>query len=121
MIYVQKIVTKKKHASTSFHIEGVDEEKNSLNTIWKYLTDHLGCKTAFACHNGVPFDFSRDGITFKFDFGGMAGYNFRSSVTLPSGYSKNESPEYYDKLEKIAQELVDALNRDNHILDIALK
>ena len=99
-----------------FFIEGIDEEKDNSHTIvWEYLKIKLGCKAEHPTTIEWLIDFSRDGMIFRCILAGMLGMYFCS----PN--QKRESQEYYEKLEKIVKELVEALNRDNHELDIALK
>ena len=119
MIYVKKIITKGKQGSISFCLFGLNEEnENSYEIIGRYLKEHLACEV-IACSNFVVdfiVDYKKDDIIFRFIY--EEGYEI---FEFCSHNRKQEPPEYYEKLEKIVQELVNVLNRDNHKLNIALK
>ena len=98
-----------------FSLLNVNAEKG-VTIIPEYLTKHLKCEVINHSDFVIDFvlDLKRDGIIFRYIY--EEGYDF---FDFRAPNNKLESPEYYAKLEKIVQELVDALNRDNHILNIA--
>jgi len=111
MVWYQKIKGADDYeGSAVFCIEGVNE-KTAYKIISFYLTEHLRCDVfeheVFEYAECIPTVLKKDGIFFRYDpFDSMMGIHFCSPD------NKKMSDEYYDKLEKIVQELVNALNRD---------
>jgi len=88
-----------------FCLQNINKDKAyENNVIPEYLTKHLNCEEIPQPYN-LQIKFKRDGITFLYIPDDFIGSYFSSEN------HQMESNEYYDKLEKVVQELVEVLNK----------